>query len=256
MRWNKKVCSGKKLLASLMDSEDLVDQRPYSVAYDGIRSPLIHSPTNRVIDLPPKDRQKTGILHYLSMLIPGYLPVFHEDVVTTTVYRPDRLARQFGYDQGVPGPAPAFLGFIESYKRFNSGRVDPYLRKYSRIVIPSCNRIGGCTQKFRSYWFASLAAFSGFCQSPAVPVSILPAIFKGDHTLQSISPKTTTFRGAFRYFVSLDDVPSSIVLPSPATPIPDITEGIITRGQAAAKRLKPQKSLLGKRKLKKVIFFS
>lgn len=69
------------------------------------------------------------------MLTPGYLPVLHEDGVTSTVYRPDRLAKQFGYDQGIPGPASAHLGFIHSYKRFASGRMDPYLRKYTRIVI-------------------------------------------------------------------------------------------------------------------------
>ncbi|KAH7866950.1 hypothetical protein Vadar_027091 [Vaccinium darrowii] len=71
MQWNRKVCSGKRLLAPLMDSEDLVDQRPYSVAYDGIRSLLIQSPTNRVIDLPPKDRYTPLHFHAYPRVSPG-----------------------------------------------------------------------------------------------------------------------------------------------------------------------------------------
>ncbi|KAH7833894.1 hypothetical protein Vadar_010816 [Vaccinium darrowii] len=112
----------------------------------------------------------------------GYLTVLHEDGVTSTVHRPDRLAKQFG--------------------------------------------------------------------GPAVCLSTLPDIFKGDYTVRNITKKTTTFHGASSYFVPRRDSPSPVAPPPLVTPCPDITKGITTRGQAL-KKLAPQQPRAKKRNLRK-----
>jgi len=58
---------------------------------------------------------------------PAYLPALGADKWEAMVYRPDRMARQLGYDMVVPSAGPEPLEFQEAYNQF--------LHSYTDIIM-------------------------------------------------------------------------------------------------------------------------
>lgn len=100
---------------------------------------------------------------------------------------PHRLARQLGYDQGVPYLTAAVIS-AEATSAFYV--IDPPDRIYPTIdsvVLVERPRIGVLTGEMIDYWARSVAHWREFTRKPAEGVPVLD-IFQGDPSLRLIPP--------------------------------------------------------------------
>ena len=96
---------GKDLdLVPSLDFEECIVRRPYSYHYAGFSCHSVlywfSDIASQSFELLPDD---TKSLTYLSAVNPGWLPVWSSKGVEYTHYCANRVRRQFGLDQGVPG---------------------------------------------------------------------------------------------------------------------------------------------------------
>uniref|UniRef100_A0A2N9I6J8 Aminotransferase-like plant mobile domain-containing protein n=1 Tax=Fagus sylvatica TaxID=28930 RepID=A0A2N9I6J8_FAGSY len=85
-------------------------------------------------ELSPDD---TRSLTYLSAVNPGWLPVWSDKGVEYTHYCPNRVRRQFGLDQSVPGSPSETLPRTPNIAPFlNDHAFDYWSQSVSRMVIP------------------------------------------------------------------------------------------------------------------------
>uniref|UniRef100_A0A2N9HVA9 Aminotransferase-like plant mobile domain-containing protein n=1 Tax=Fagus sylvatica TaxID=28930 RepID=A0A2N9HVA9_FAGSY len=91
-------------LVPSMDFEECVLWRPYSYRYADFSCHSVmywfSDIASQSFELSPDD---TRSLTYLSAVNPGWLPVWSDEGVKYTHYCPNRVRRQFGLDQSVPG---------------------------------------------------------------------------------------------------------------------------------------------------------
>jgi hypothetical protein len=93
-------------LVTALDYEENVLLRPYGDDYPGFACVSVFSrfyqPTSSIHDLRANDHRS---LAYLSTVSKGFLPVLSTTGVSFIPYCPQRVQRQFGFDQGIPvGP--------------------------------------------------------------------------------------------------------------------------------------------------------
>jgi Plant mobile domain len=107
-------------------------------------------------------------LSFRRMSMPGWLPVLGDFGQGSVAYRTDRVARQFGYDQGSTSSPPRLQEFAESQRRFLLLEAGTLVRGHRDAVIPRSRRAGMLTPSFRLQWRRNLDSFLQFVQSPAV----------------------------------------------------------------------------------------
>uniref|UniRef100_A0A2N9HMI2 Aminotransferase-like plant mobile domain-containing protein n=1 Tax=Fagus sylvatica TaxID=28930 RepID=A0A2N9HMI2_FAGSY len=111
-------------------------------------------------ELSPDD---TRSLTYLSAVNPGWLPVWSDKGVEYTHYCPNRVRRQFGLDQSVPGSPSETLPRTPSIAPFlNDHAFDYWSQSVSRMVIPCGGRLGICTVAMQEYWLRVAAAMADY----------------------------------------------------------------------------------------------
>ena len=126
-------------LIDALDYEKNVLLRPYGYDYPGFACVSVFSrfyqPTSLIHDLRVEDHQS---LAYLSTVSLGWLPILSTTGVSFIPYCPQRVKRQFGFDQDVSTDpqevttsSPNLLPFIKSRAfAYWEGQV-------SRIMVPS-----------------------------------------------------------------------------------------------------------------------
>uniref|UniRef100_A0A2N9JA03 Aminotransferase-like plant mobile domain-containing protein n=1 Tax=Fagus sylvatica TaxID=28930 RepID=A0A2N9JA03_FAGSY len=105
----------------------------------------------------------TRSLTYLSAVNPGWLPVWSDKGVEYTHYCANRVRRQFGLDQGVPGSPSETLPRTPSIAPFLNDRTfDYWSQSVSRMVIPRGGRLGICTVAMQEYWLRVAVAMADY----------------------------------------------------------------------------------------------
>uniref|UniRef100_A0A2N9GHN1 Aminotransferase-like plant mobile domain-containing protein n=1 Tax=Fagus sylvatica TaxID=28930 RepID=A0A2N9GHN1_FAGSY len=156
---------GKDLdLVPSMDFEECIVWRPYSYRYAGFSCHSVlywfSDIASQSFELSPDD---TRSLTYLSAVNPGWLPVWSDKGVEYTHYCPNRVRRQFGLDQGVPGSPSETLPRTPSIAPFlNDQAFDYWSQSVSRMVIPCGGRLGICTVAMQEYWLRVAAAMADY----------------------------------------------------------------------------------------------
>ncbi len=151
-------------LVPSLDFEKCVVWRPYSYRYAGFSC---HSVLYWFSDIASQSfellRDDTKSLTYLSAVNPGWLPIWSSKGVEYTHYCTNRVLRQFGLDQGVPGSPNETLPQVPSITPFLKDQVFGYWsQSVSRMVIPCGGRLGICTVAMQEYWLRVAVAMADY----------------------------------------------------------------------------------------------
>uniref|UniRef100_A0A2N9ED07 Aminotransferase-like plant mobile domain-containing protein n=1 Tax=Fagus sylvatica TaxID=28930 RepID=A0A2N9ED07_FAGSY len=144
--------------------EECIVWRPYSYRYAGFSCHSVlywfSDIASQSFELFPDD---TRSLTYLSAVNPGWLPVWSDKGVEYTHYCANRVRRQFGLDQGVPGSPSETLPRTPSIAPFLNDRAfDYWSQSVSRMVIPCGGRLGICTVAMQEYWLRVAVAMADY----------------------------------------------------------------------------------------------
>jgi hypothetical protein len=141
-------------------------------------------------ELSPDD---TRSLTYLSAVNPGWLPVWSDKGVEYTHYCPNRVHRQFGLDQSVPGSPSETLPRTPSIAPFlNDQAFDYWSQSVSRMVIPCGGRLGICTVAMQEYWLRVAAAMADYVKQGRGTRVHLPNHHAHPLETMTLSPPTQT----------------------------------------------------------------
>jgi hypothetical protein len=151
-------------LVPSLDFEKCVVWRPYSYRYAGFSC---HSVLYWFSDIASQSfellRDDTKSLTYLSAVNPGWLPIWSSKGVEYTHYCTNRVLRQFGLDQGVPGSPNETLPQVPSITPFLKDQAFGYWsQSVSRMVIPCGGRLGICTVAMQEYWLRVAVAMADY----------------------------------------------------------------------------------------------
>uniref|UniRef100_A0A2N9HIE7 Aminotransferase-like plant mobile domain-containing protein n=1 Tax=Fagus sylvatica TaxID=28930 RepID=A0A2N9HIE7_FAGSY len=141
-------------------------------------------------ELSPDD---TRSLTYLSAVNPGWLPVWSDEGVKYTHYCPNRVRRQFGLDQSVPGSPSETLPRTPNMAPFlNDHAFDYWSASVSRMVIPCGGRLGICTVAMQEYWLRVAAAMADYVRQGRGTKVPLPNHHAHPMETTTLSPPTQT----------------------------------------------------------------
>uniref|UniRef100_A0A2N9H9E9 Aminotransferase-like plant mobile domain-containing protein n=1 Tax=Fagus sylvatica TaxID=28930 RepID=A0A2N9H9E9_FAGSY len=151
-------------LVPSLDFEECIVWRPYSYRYAGFSCHSIlywfSDIASQSFELLPDDSKS---LMYLSAINPGWLPVWSSKGIEYTHYCVNRVRRQFGLDQGVPGSPSETLPQVPSVAPFLMGQAFGYWsQSVSRMVIPCGGRLDICTVVMQEYWLRVTAAMADY----------------------------------------------------------------------------------------------
>jgi hypothetical protein len=151
-------------LVPSLDFEECIVWRPYSYRYAGFSCHSVlywfSDIASQSFELLPDD---TKSLTYLSAVNPGWLPVWSSKGVEYTHYCANRVRRQFGLDQGVPGSPSETLPQTPSIAPFLNDQVfDYWNQSVSRMVILCGGRLGICTVAMQEYWLRVAVAMADY----------------------------------------------------------------------------------------------
>ncbi|KAF7153003.1 hypothetical protein RHSIM_Rhsim01G0106400 [Rhododendron simsii] len=137
-RWSGSGIQGVRgSIADVLDVEGEFVARPYVTTPKGVFPFNVYSEED-VVTFANKDDASTAELFRMSCMMRGELPYFVNGMYGSVMYDPMRVARQFGFDQGVPKPWG--------------------------------KRMGGCTKLYREYWRDNLVRFLDYVKE--VPMSL------------------------------------------------------------------------------------
>jgi hypothetical protein len=192
-RWVGLRVKDSDLVPSL-DFEECVVWRPYSYCYTGFSC---HSVLYWFSDIASQSFEllsdDTKSLTYLSAVNPGWLPVWSSKGVEYTHYCANRVRKQFGLDQGVPGSPSETLPQVPSVAPFLRDQALDYWNQFvSHMVIPCGGRLGICIVAMQEYWLrvdAAMADYIGQGRRTGVP---LPNHHAHPVETMTLSPPTQT----------------------------------------------------------------
>ncbi|XP_059624660.1 uncharacterized protein LOC132267522 [Cornus florida] len=196
MRWTNLTTPCR--LGDYIDEFENFCARPYVVKHDGIFYPTFcGGPEDAVVVL--KDDNNTNTLIFIAVVSKCALPYITETGKGTITYNPCRIARQFGYDQGVPRPTNCPESYTSSCARFCSFRQRALSQYAASFTMPSRKRQGRCTQRFREYWANILTKFLAFRSSSPQPLDQVP-IFEDDISLKAPKNHLDVSREGLNHF--------------------------------------------------------
>ena len=164
-------------LITALDYEENVLLRPYGDDYLGFTCVSVFSrfyqPTSSIHDLRANDYRS---LAYLSTVSKGFLPVLSATGVFFIPYCPQRVQRQFGFDQGIPvGPQETTTCISDLAPFIKSRAFARWKGEISRIMVPSGHRFGFNTSSMDAYWqrlTQSMVEFVDVGRSEKTPISV------------------------------------------------------------------------------------
>ncbi|KAF7151165.1 hypothetical protein RHSIM_Rhsim02G0152100 [Rhododendron simsii] len=169
-RWSRGgVRDVRGSIAEVLDVEGEFVARPYVNTPKGIFPFNVYSEED-VVAFANKDDASTAELFRMSCMMRGKLPYFVNGRYGSVMYDPIRVARQFGFDQGVPKPFLPSEGVGDGWKRFLKSSFPAELRSMNTIKLPGGRRVGGCMKLYREYWKGNLVCFLEYVKG--VPVSL------------------------------------------------------------------------------------
>ncbi|XP_059670027.1 uncharacterized protein LOC132315693 [Cornus florida] len=180
LRWTNLTTPCK--LGDYIDGFENFCARPYGVKLDGIVFPRICGGPEDVVAVL-KDDFNFKTLKFIAIVCKCVLPYITETGKGAVAYNPTRIARQFGYDQGVPESTSCQGSYTSSCARFRSSHKLVLSQYPASFTMPSCKRQGRYTAHFRKYWAKILKLFAFPSGSPQ-PLEAVP-IFEDDVSLKA-----------------------------------------------------------------------
>ncbi|KAF7154461.1 hypothetical protein RHSIM_Rhsim01G0144100 [Rhododendron simsii] len=145
-------------IADVLDVEGEFVARPYVNTPKGIFPFNVYSKEDAVA-FANKDDASTVEHFRMSCMMRGELSYFVNGRYGSVIYNPMRVARQFGFDQGVPKLFLPSGDVGDVWKRFLKSTFTAELRSMNTITLPGAKRMGGCTKLYREYWRDNLLRF-------------------------------------------------------------------------------------------------
>ncbi|KAI8524922.1 hypothetical protein RHMOL_Rhmol13G0187200 [Rhododendron molle] len=98
------------------DMEANFTMRPNNIAAPGVMGvgSCLLPATSSLSAASGGDSVAVAVVNSTLIALPGWLSFLNNEAAGVVVYRPDRFAKQLGFDQRVPGPAPSMPSFVES----------------------------------------------------------------------------------------------------------------------------------------------
>ncbi|KAG5536632.1 hypothetical protein RHGRI_024155 [Rhododendron griersonianum] len=221
--------------------------RPYAELVEGVLPTNFFSEDDRIVDFQTNGvAVSSSALAAFAAACPCSLPALCAEGTRSVLYRPDRVARQFGYDQGAPGPAPPLKSYAESLRRFTRAHVEELAEGYDIVVLPRNDREAFFTVNGRLAWRRNLNSFINYVRgAPEVPA--LPDVYHRDVCLRSRKARQTGWRGKRSRWAP----PSAALAASRgitiAEPISTVISPRMTRAKAREQSSSQQQGLLLKR---------
>ncbi|XP_028058433.1 uncharacterized protein LOC114262273 [Camellia sinensis] len=131
------------------------------------------------------------------------LPYFIGGAYGSTSYNPARVARQFGFDQGVPSPS-VVLPVSDTFEQFFCHTHLPRLQKYSKFTRTRVDRVGGVTVGWRHYWKETFAAFQEFLGGDIWDLEFICVPSDNELCQPRVKGRTELARGELSRFARLE----------------------------------------------------
>ncbi|KAE9444973.1 hypothetical protein C3L33_23129, partial [Rhododendron williamsianum] len=249
MRWSG--VSSTKPWGRRIDDVGTFFPRPYTEPVEGILPTSFFSEDDRIVDFQTDDvAVSSSALAAFAAACPCSLPALCADGTRSVLYHPDRVARQFGYDQGAPGPAPPLKSYAESLRRFTRAHVEELAEGYDVVVLPRNDRETFFTANGRLAWHHNLNSFIHYVRgAPEVPA--LSDVYHRDVSLRSPQARQPGWRGKRSRWAPPSATPSASRSITIAEPISTVIPPRMTRAKAREQSSSQQQGLQLKR-LRKV----
>ncbi|KAE9445670.1 hypothetical protein C3L33_22432, partial [Rhododendron williamsianum] len=169
MRWSG--VSSTKSWGKQIDDAGTFFPRPYAKLVEGALTTSFFSESDRIVDFQTVGAAVgASALSAFAAACPCSLPALCAEGMRSVLYRPDRVARQFGYDQGAPGPAPPLRSYVVSLRRFTRAFAEELSEGYNIVVLPRKDRETFFTANSRLAWRRNLDSFINYVRGlPEIP---------------------------------------------------------------------------------------
>ncbi|KAG5532032.1 hypothetical protein RHGRI_026601 [Rhododendron griersonianum] len=249
MRWSG--ASSTKSWGKRVDDASRFLPRPYAEPVEGTLPTSFFSEDDRIVDFQTDGvAVPTSCLSAFAAACPCSLPALCAEGPRAVLYRPDRVARQFGYDQGAPGPAPPLRSFVESLRRFTRAFVAELSEGYTILVLPRNDRETFCTTNNRLAWRRNLDLFINYVRGvPVIPA--MSVVYHRDISLRSPKARQPGWRDKSTYWATSGTTPTpaasrgitiaepiSAVLPTRVTRAKAKEQASLQQGDLRLKRLR------------------
>ncbi|KAG5531709.1 hypothetical protein RHGRI_026361 [Rhododendron griersonianum] len=230
MRWSG--VSSTKSWGNQIDNAAAFFPRPYAEPIEGALPTSFFSEDDRIVDLQTEGvAVSASALAAFATACPCSLPALCAEGVRSMLYCPDRVARQFGYDQGAPGRAPPLKSYAESLRRFTRAHVEELAEGYNIVVLPRNDRETFFTANGRLAWRRNLDSFINYVRgAPEVPA--LSDVYHRDVSLRSSKARPIGWRGEKSYWAPSSTTPVASRGITIAKPISTVIPPRVTRAKA------------------------
>ncbi|KAG5553173.1 hypothetical protein RHGRI_011143 [Rhododendron griersonianum] len=245
MRWSG--VSSTKPWGRRIDDVGTFLPRPYAEPVEGVLPTSFFSEDDRIVDFQTDGvAVSSSALAAFAAACPCSLPALCAEGTRSVLYRPDRVARQFGYDQGAPGPAPPLKSYAESLRRSTRAHVEELAEGYDVVVLPRNDMEAFFTANGRLAWRRNLDSFINYVRgAPEVPA--LPDVYHRDVSLRSPKARQTGWRGKRSRWAPPSAAPVASRGITIAEPISTIIPSRMTRAKAMEQSSSQQQGLQLKR---------
>ncbi|KAI8534241.1 hypothetical protein RHMOL_Rhmol10G0074400 [Rhododendron molle] len=183
-------------IADVLNVEEEFVARPYVNTPKGVFAFNMYSEED-VVAFANKDDASTAELFRMSCMMRGELPYFVNEKYGSVTYDPMRVARQFGFDQGVPKPLLPLGAAGDVWKRFVKSTFPAELRSMNTITLPGAKRMGGCTKLYKEYWRDNLLRFLEYVKGVPMSLEVEDVMFQdGELCLPKVKDPALALFGA------------------------------------------------------------
>ncbi|KAF7134869.1 hypothetical protein RHSIM_Rhsim08G0147800 [Rhododendron simsii] len=230
MRWSG--VSSTKPWGKRIDDADAFLPRPYAEPVKGALPTSFFSEDDRVVDFQTEGVSvSASALAAFAAACPCSLPALCAEGARSVLYRPDRVARQFGYDQGAPGQAPPLKSYVESLRRFTRTFVGELTEGFTVVVLPRNDRETSFTANSRLAWRRNLDSFMNYVRGvPEIPP--FSEVYHRDVSLRSPKARQPGWRGKKSYWAPPTATPAASRGITIAEPISTVIPSRVTRAKA------------------------
>ncbi|KAF7153493.1 hypothetical protein RHSIM_Rhsim01G0166800 [Rhododendron simsii] len=218
-----------------IDDADAFFPRPYAEPVEGALPTSFFSEDDRVVDFQTEGVSvSASALAAFAAACPCSLPALCAEGARSVLYRPDRVARQFGYDQGAPGQAPPLKSYVESLRRFTRAFVGELTEGFTVVVLPRNDRETSFTANSRLAWRRNLDSFMNYVRGvPEIPP--FSEVYHRDVSLRSPKARQPGWRGKKSYWAPPTATPAASRGITIAEPISTVIPPRLTRAKAKEK---------------------
>ena len=179
--WKDRQSRGRWV--ELIDNKRSFTFRPYNKN--------IFYPEEQLVDLslPAARHSLKGLeLNFLWWSIPGWLPSLNETSTSIDIpakqgvvaYCPNRVARQFGYDQGIPSILSQKPSYPECCNYFCSDLRLEFCSRFGKVYMPARGMEGYVAPEWVNYWKECMTSFKEYVREESLRTISPSQVFQRD----------------------------------------------------------------------------